>query len=1187
MDLSGHITINGENGAGKTTLLRLLPLFFGESPSKILRGDENNVKMARYYFPTTASYVVFEYVRRDQKVMAVIHAESQTDKLVYRLIDSAYRPELFRDGEEVVQTGALHRHLEKQGVFDSKALGLHAYRSVIQNTAGREYKHLASRFAFTASTGRLTNIERVVTAILQRVTTFHDLKRMIVSSILDEQDVFSLRTSRKDLLHWASEYEAHYAVMGKAGVMADLDRLDHQRLTIEIDFGRLHACFRVLHEYHREQVALAENDERQAKAAKTVEENSFSAQLIDVNTRKSTAESAAGRAKSDIESLDKRKAHFDRENAEQKMLEVDCVPALTMQLGPLTTRFDELKRQVKSLTQVFDELESDAQKEAHSQREVLQAAQTDAYRETAELKDRAASIQREHLQAIRERHDTERAEAESGVSALRVREAGLAAEVRAAQAEPETVAALEKAREIERAAVANLEALHEGSGVVSRAYDTALNAFSELDALITNGSVSIDKLQDELDHLLLADSAGEDTLLGFLRRNKSGWVGNIGRIIPEESLLRTDLSPSLSGGDDFFGVTLDLERLDVGRFASEEMLQDEIAAARIRLDRKREEVETARKDLAAKHDGLNVARAARDTHHRGLDRAKADKANAMSVVADAQRRVADSQKAATRTAKATLDQCSRERAEAQQRAERLKHSHREEIARIEEVHRNELRAVDQSLRDALASIQSRQTAFDKDLQDRLKQIAKDRDQCLRDHSVSPDVLNGLSKQIADLTGRIEAAEKHRPFVAEYRDWLAHTWPKRAKYVLDYETERASAETFKQEHIELQRKRTEVLTAMDRAIDAAGRRAEGHHQIETRALHQMESLAAWSVDSEVLAAGYTDDLTLDRLSSDRARLQKSYSECRDRIREGVEDIRREMCREQGTGPERFHAHAVQELGSLRHGSEYEWIKVFRTWFNERHGENRDSLVQLGRTMAQNVSYFWKSLRNFKQNVANFSTDLRANLEQGRIFASISDVSTDIRTHVDTQNYWEAVEELHHEYDAWHTQGDALPPASFVAAARKVAEVLSEDKGLIADPVDLISLKISANVNNEGMKTASNEVALANMSSNGLSYIILCVVLIGFVNRIRRKEQVVIPFVIDELKDLSYPNAKTLLELLTRNNITMVSAFPDLDLDLAELFHLNYKIQPGREIALVDKDALLSDADDEIDEEAAYV
>ena len=129
------------------------------------------------------------------------------------------------------------------------------------------------------------------------------------------------------------------------------------------------------------------------------------------------------------------------------------------------------------------------------------------------------------------------------------------------------------------------------------------------------------------------------------------------------------------------------------------------------------------------------------------------------------------------------------------------------------------------------------------------------------------------------------------------------------------------------------------------------------------------------------------------------------------------------------------------------------------------------------------------------------------------------------------------------------------------------VLSDDKGLVADPVDLIDLQVTANIDGDGTKSARHEAALARMSSNGLSYIILVVILIGFVNRVRRKEKVVVPFVVDELKDLSVGNATALLDLLARNNITLVSAFPDVDPDLAPLFHRNYKILPGRTLATV--------------------
>ena len=225
---------------------------------------------------------------------------------------------------------------------------------------------------------------------------------------------------------------------------------------------------------------------------------------------------------------------------------------------------------------------------------------------------------------------------------------------------------------------------------------------------------------------------------------------------------------------------------------------------------------------------------------------------------------------------------------------------------------------------------------------------------------------------------------------------------------------------------------------------------------------------------------------------------------------------------------------------------------RAWFQHEHAQNKATLIQLGKTFAQNISAFWSGLGNFKKQVGNFASDLKSHLHQGQVFANIADVSVIITTDVEKQGYWQSVEALHFEYDIWHTQGDALPPPSFMSAARDVATVLSDEKGLIADPVDLINLQVTANIDGDGIKVAKNESALARMSSNGLSYIILVVA---------------VPFVVDELKDLSVGNATALLNLLARNNITMVSAFPDVDPDLAPLFNKNYKILPGRTLATV--------------------
>ncbi|MFI3190904.1 hypothetical protein BCS42_12210 [Crenothrix sp. D3] len=64
--LNGHTNLNGVNGAGKTTLLRLLPLFFGESPRRLVAKSGVMKSFAKYYLLNDSSYIIFEYQRRQQ-----------------------------------------------------------------------------------------------------------------------------------------------------------------------------------------------------------------------------------------------------------------------------------------------------------------------------------------------------------------------------------------------------------------------------------------------------------------------------------------------------------------------------------------------------------------------------------------------------------------------------------------------------------------------------------------------------------------------------------------------------------------------------------------------------------------------------------------------------------------------------------------------------------------------------------------------------------------------------------------------------------------------------------------------------------------------------------------------------------------------------------------------------------------
>ncbi|MBP8168417.1 MAG: ATP-binding protein [Azonexus sp.] len=1189
LDISNHITINGENGAGKTTLLRLLPMFFGERPSRIIRGDAVTERFGRYYFPSTASYVIFEYQRREHKALAVIHANGQSgDGVDYRFIDSEYKPELFKENGLIVQAKDIFRHVDMQGVHITKPLTLYNYQQIIQNTAGRDLNKLSARFSFIGGTGRLTHLERVVTGILQRATTFHDLKKMIVSSVLSNEESFALRTGKRDLITWVSEYEAHFALMAKAPLMTDLEQADHYRRMAEAGFAKLHARFNLLHDYFDQQVINGEALETAAKQDLSNTETDYKNRLQAISDQRTVAESRTKAARQLLDCLAFRKREYDSSAIAAKVAKVDSLESLIAELDPLAKQLEILEGEVKSLTKVFDDMAIQAKDLAKDQKADLAQASNNIYEASSKRKDELTTAQQQNTAAIRQRHETELETVSARVTELQGEKSGLEVEVRTAQADPAVQETLDIERQKQSDANDALEKLRESAEPLRRSHQNIVRDFEELESQINAGETAIEIAEGELEQLLAADNASEDSLIGFLRRHKPDWPASIGKLVDPETLLRTDLSPMLGHGDDLYGVAIDLEKLKAGRFSSEEAIQQEMKLVRNRLDKRRTEVAEDRKALTKKKDALDKSKVALQKHEADLLVAKSGKKTADDKVVTAQRNVEQSKQREVAAAKEKLATCQANLLKATTAVTEAKAAHRKELTVADNLFSTAIAQIKADETTSLNQIGEQRKVIETNLQKNLAQIDKDRNECLKSNGVSTDVFDGIRGRIKLLEGRISEAKGFRAEVSQYREWLDSSWSQKADKEQEWQSADAEEKRYRRDAQTLMDERAEVLKQKNDAIDAIGKKVDADHKLQIRARNQAQDLSIWPQDPEILEAGLGDTpyVDIDQLINERRTLQESQKEYLDSIRRGVDAIRSQMSSVVGTGPEKFHATALVRLGYPRPGKEHEWLEVFRSWFNDEHVSNRTSLLQQGKTMAQKISAFWNSLNDFKKNVSAFAKQLQSSLEQSTVFESISDVSTDIRAHVDTQDYWEAVGNLHKEYDAWHSQGSqSLPPASFVAAARDVARVINEESGLVADPVDLISLKISANVNNKGSKTASNEHELANMSSNGLSYIILCVVLIGFVNRIRGTEPVVVPFVVDELKDLSFPNAKTLLKLMTQNNITMISAFPDVDLDLAELFDKNYKIQADRKIATISLD---SETDmEQNDEEEAHV
>ena len=138
---------------------------------------------------------------------------------------------------------------------------------------------------------------------------------------------------------------------------------------------------------------------------------------------------------------------------------------------------------------------------------------------------------------------------------------------------------------------------------------------------------------------------------------------------------------------------------------------------------------------------------------------------------------------------------------------------------------------------------------------------------------------------------------------------------------------------------------------------------------------------------------------------------------------------------------------------------------------------------------------------------------------------------------------------------------LPPPDFASALLELLSHLQLKEGFLAELTSLVRIQgeVVENGNRRPFKKAED---LETISSNGLSYIVMVLIFVGFINRVRGRAPVNVVWALDEIKDLDIGNVELLMDILTKNNITLVSACPDPDPDVLALFQNRRSIRADR-------------------------
>ena len=566
-----HTNICGTNASGKTTLQRLVPVFYGEYPSRVVPSTRDSFE--RWYLPTEQSFIVYEYQRMDDApCQAVLAASSDGKGVVYRLIQKAFELDDYirtRQGDAItcLTMNELYHRFKQAGTLVTPHLNTRQFRAIIQNDRSllaadgqrAELRSWARQFSLCDPDHSLRHIEKLARAVHSREGKMETVKSM-VAAILEEDGVNPPAThlNLQRVEDWIRDSRL---IQGFNAIRPEFDRLEREYqdlLTCEQRLSGLLLGYRadepVIYGRVEQNNLLIEQTSGQLAQL----EERWRDQRDGLNLELSAAKGELARIDSELEQIESQYQSFLDADIDQARADLEQVAGWRDDLLNLEARHRLLTGEHQDVERAYLERQQAIKDQREAALELLDA-QGEALREQ---RDDQKARQDAALAALDKAAAEHR---QQGLDGLREREYQLRLEQQHRQQQVDSVGYTEQ----ENLALAILDRRQEE---LEEKLEAAENKVRLLDAqdrqlrarreeantafsLASRRGVERQEQLDELERMLYP---GQHSLLEFLRREQPGWEARLGKVINPALLQRSDLKPSLAEqeSDNLLGLRL-------------------------------------------------------------------------------------------------------------------------------------------------------------------------------------------------------------------------------------------------------------------------------------------------------------------------------------------------------------------------------------------------------------------------------------------------------------------------------------------------------------------------------------------------------------------------------------------------------------------------------------------------------
>lgn len=1177
LDLSGHTNICGTNASGKTTLQRLVPVFYGEHPNRVVPKTRDRFDV--FYLPHQNSYLIYEYEAAQGLKHVVL--TKRADGVDYRFVDAPYQSELYinagDNGIAVLEYPAWAQRLRDEGIASShKISATSEYRAILQNDLSAlrgqrkdqlKLRQLAARYALVGGHERLRHIEKLVSAVHAKEGKMDTLKSML-ATILEEDGYQRPELSIKPakIRAWVKEMRQF---MGIDELQQQYQAIESRRSDIAAVEQLLWQLKPLLDEDKRSlRISMAdlEADISRCKSQRDELEQAYEVKRNALNDSKHEAYSQYQQLNRDIEQAESKRERFLQSGIEQVEQDIKSLPVwqqdveekgrhLALMLEKNEDIAHKLEQRKNQLAENLDRLQrknQQASEEVRQQQSDIrdQQAETIAHLQQQQMQAQQAAQEKQHEQLRAMQSEAARLQAQLDV-------------------EPLTQDEREKIQLAEARIDASQHELEQAQAKFAQTEKTWLQcktARQESDQRLVHARAQYHKTEQKLMQLKRQMNPEQGSLRHFLREHHAGWQHHIGKVIAEPLLERTDLNPGSSEQTlSLFGLTLDLGAIEQPEHAVDEgQIQAVLEQTDAQLGQEQAHVTRAEHELEQSHQAVQQAEQAQQQARQTKRRVEQD----LEYARDAKKRL---------------------QSELQQLVQRRQQAHRERLAELAEEesvltaqytqkldtirhdfksleleHRADFQEQFDKLAEDLALYQRQVDDMRASNKAQIKELEKQVHQELAAAGVDAKRLAELKQEVAALQERISKLKDRRHELSEYQDFIASVWTQQRPQWLNQAQQ--SKQRLEQAETQLSELKSEFEQQRQSLRQEEKQLQEKLHQQQQFASKLEEQLQRFKVllaQDEYQTEGMATEASAEDFGDINERIER-LTEGLNHYQQGSRQLKEQCERFAGVlrrnASSEFEALIEREYHTL---GEAPGVAAEASLLGELLAilqDQRSQVVEQGRNIGGGLQSFFKVFDDVNRKVGQYSRRLTEVVGDELALEGIQRSEVVISSTVDELGFWQPLKQLSQLYVAWSESGELMPSETYLDRLSEVADLLRSDQEYSFESL----LKLELHLNERGSELIiRNDRQLLESSSHGMAYLILCKFLLAFTRLLRGDSKVVIHWPIDEIGTLAYHNVERLFHACDSNQIQVVGAFPNPESDVLLLFKHRYLIEPHKD------------------------